>query len=104
MRTAIEALAGKIRADTKNWSFSDKQGVAFHFVGDRLFKQNNVVNRSGMRTRFEIRNLQPFFNKLHANLLQCPFVKVSYPVTCSLRRITKAMIQFKNQQFNSSIH
>ena len=66
-----------IRANPMVWSIGDKLGVAYHFTGERLFKQNNVVNRSGVRTRLEIRNLDPFFTRLHSQMLQCPFVQVS---------------------------
>ena len=66
-----------IRANPMVWSIGDKLGVAYHFLGDRLLKQNNVVNRSGVRTRLEIRNLDVFFAKLRASMMEFPFVKAS---------------------------
>ena len=76
-RNQVSAFLDGISTNLSKWSFGDKLGVAYHSSDGRLFKQNNVVNRSGARTRMEVRNLVPFFAKLHTNMMQYPFVQVS---------------------------
>lgn len=72
----VQYLVEWIKCYRNEWSFGDKLGVAYHFTSDRLFKQNNVVNRSGNRVRIEMRNVNAFFNKLRTTLLEYPFVIV----------------------------
>lgn len=72
----VDEFVEEIRNNSSKWSVGNKLGVAYHFVESRLFKHNNVVNRTGARTRLEIRNVAPFFTKLQADMLHYPFVKV----------------------------